>query len=123
MIGYVTLGVSNMERAKNFYVELLKDKGASVLIDMDRIAFIGKSMQEPMLGVCIPYNEEPNHPGNGNMVATPAESKPDVDALYKKAIDLGATCDGEPGQRIPDMFYGAYVRDPDGNKLAFFVFG
>ncbi|MEE4110275.1 MAG: VOC family protein, partial [Halieaceae bacterium] len=123
MIGYVTLGVSNMERAKNFYVELLKDKGASVLIDMDRIAFIGKSMQEPMLGVCIPYNEEPNHPGNGNMVAIPAESKPDVDALYKKAIDLGATCDGEPGQRIPDMFYGAYVRDPDGNKLAFFVFG
>ena len=32
-------------------------------------------------------------------------------------------CDGEPGQRIPDMFYGAYVRDPDGNKLAFFQFG
>lgn len=123
MIGYVTLGVSDIERAKSFYTELLKDKGASVLVDMDRIAFIGKSMQEPMIGVCIPYNEEPNHPGNGNMAAIPAGSKPDVDALYKKAIDLGATCDGEPGQRIPDMFYGAYVRDPDGNKLAFFVFG
>jgi len=123
MLGYVTLGVSDMERAKAFYAELLKDQGASVLIEMDRIAFIGKSMQEPMIAVCIPYNEEPNHPGNGNMVAIPAGSKENVDAVYRRAIELGATCDGEPGQRIPDMFYGAYVRDPDGNKLAFFVFG
>ncbi|MBM1473585.1 VOC family protein, partial [Sulfitobacter mediterraneus] len=46
-----------------------------------------------------------------------------VDQLHQKALDLGATCDGPPGQRIPDRFYGAYVRDPDGNKLCFFVFG
>ena len=43
--------------------------------------------------------------------------------MHAKALSLGATCDGEPGQRIKDMFYGAYVRDPDGNKLAFFQFG
>jgi predicted lactoylglutathione lyase len=123
MLGYVTLGVSDMERAKNFYTELLKDLGATVVVDMERIAFIGKSMKEPMIAVCVPYNEEPNHPGNGNMTAIPAPSKEDVDAMYKKAIELGASCDGEPGQRIPDMFYAAYVRDPDGNKLAFYVFG
>jgi predicted lactoylglutathione lyase len=123
MIGYVTLGVSDMARAKAFYASLLEEMGASVLVDMDRIAFIGKSMDQPMIAVCIPYNEEPNHPGNGNMAAISAGTKENVDALYKKAIELGATCDGEPGQRIPDMFYGAYVRDPDGNKLAFYVFG
>ncbi|WP_439107501.1 VOC family protein [Congregibacter sp.] len=123
MIGYVTVGVSDMDRAKTFYSELLKDMGASVTVDMDRIAFIGKSMAEPMIAVCLPYDEEPNHPGNGNMVAISAGSKENADALYAKAIELGATCDGEPGQRIPDVFYGAYVRDPDGNKLAFFVFG
>lgn len=123
MIGYVTLGVSDMERAKSFYSTLLADMGASVLIDMERIAFIGTSMNEPMLAVCVPYDGEPSHPGNGNMVAIPAGTKENVDALYRKAIDLGASCDGEPGQRIPDMFYGAYVRDADGNKLAFFVFG
>jgi len=123
MIGYVTIGVSDMQRAKDFYTELLKEMGASVLIDMDRIAMIGKSMQEPMLAVCLPYDGEPNHPGNGNMVAITAGSKENVDALYRKAIELGASCDGEPGQRIPDMFYGAYVRDKDGNKLAFFFFG
>jgi predicted lactoylglutathione lyase len=76
-----------------------------------------------MVSVCVPYNEEPNHPGNGNMLAITAGSKENVDALYEKAIALGASCDGEPGQRIPDVFYGAYVRDPDGNKLAFFFFG
>ncbi len=127
MIGYVTLGVSDMGRAKQFYTDLLADLGAKVLMDMERIAFIGKSMgAPPMLAVCTPpFNGEPNHPGNGNMVAIPAGSKEAVDKLYHKAIELGATCDGEPGgQRIPDMFYGAYVRDPpDGNKLAFFEFG
>ena len=46
-----------------------------------------------------------------------------MDKLYNKAMELGASDDGAPGQRIPDRFYGAYVRDPDGNKLCFFVFG
>ena len=49
--------------------------------------------------------------------------KEKVDELYHKAKSLGGSCEGEPGQRIPDMFYGAYVRDPDGNKIAFYVFG
>ena len=76
-----------------------------------------------MLAICIPYNEQPQSPGNGNMVAPNPGSKEACDALYHMAIQLGASCEGEPGQRIPDMFYGAYVRDPDGNKLCFFQFG
>ncbi|TXS94010.1 VOC family protein [Parahaliea maris] len=123
MIGYVTIGVSDMEKAKAFYTALLEDLGASVLFDMDRIAMIGKGMGEPMLAVCIPYNEEDPSPGNGNMIAINPGSKELVDKLYHKAIELGGTCDGEPGQRIPDMFYGAYFRDPDGNKVAFYQFG
>ncbi|TNE94046.1 MAG: VOC family protein, partial [Gammaproteobacteria bacterium] len=85
MIGYVTLGVSDMARAKEFYSNLLGDLGAKVLLDMGRIAFIGKSMKEPMLAVCTPFDGEPNHPGNGNMLAIPPGSKEAVDALYKKA--------------------------------------
>ena len=123
MIGYVTLGVTNLDSAKAFYSELLGEMSASTLLEMDRIAFFGKDMASPMLAVCIPYNESDAHPGNGNMVAFNPGSKEACDALYQKAIALGATCDGEPGQRIPDMFYGAYVRDPDGNKLCFFQFG
>ena len=123
MIGYVTIGVNDMEKAKAFYTELLSDLGASLLMDMDRIAFVGTGMDAPMLSICIPYDENDPQPGNGNMVAFTASSKEQVGELYEKAKSLGATCEGEPGQRIPDMFYGAYVRDPDGNKLAFYVFG
>ncbi|PIE39447.1 MAG: glyoxalase [Gammaproteobacteria bacterium] len=122
MIGYVTLGVSDMERAKTFYQQLMPAFGAKLIMDMGRIAFFGKDMGQPMLAVCEPFDKNPNHPGNGNMVALQAESKAAVDEIYQKAIELGAVCEGEPGQRIPDTFYGAYVRDPDGNKLAFFVF-
>ena len=123
MIGYATLGVSDMERAKEFYMALLSDKGARLLFDGGRIAFIGESMDKPMVAVCIPYDEQAQHPGNGNMLAFPAESKEAAAALHAKALSLGGTDEGEPGQRMPDMFYGAYVRDPDGNKLVFYVFG
>ncbi|WP_026374807.1 VOC family protein [Aestuariibacter salexigens] len=123
MISYATLGVSDLEKAASFYEQLLGDFGVKRLVNMDRIVFIGKDMKSPMLAVCIPFDEQPSHPGNGNMLAFAPGSKEGVDALYKKAIELGASCDGEPGQRIPDVFYGAYVRDADGNKICFNHFG
>jgi predicted lactoylglutathione lyase len=123
MIGYVTVGVTDMEKAKAFYCELFADLGASLMMDMGRIAFIGTGTDAPMLGVCVPFDESDPQPGNGNMFAVAAASKEQAEELYNKAISLGATCDGPPGQRMPDMFYGAYVRDPDGNKMVFYVFG
>jgi len=119
MIGYTTLGVKNLDAAKAFYTKLFD---AEVLVDVGRLAMIGKSMNAPMIAVCEPYNEEAPHPGNGVMVAFPGGSKEGAKALYDKAIELGASCDGEPGQRIDNVFYGAYVKDPDGNKLCFFDF-
>ncbi|MEM7547785.1 MAG: VOC family protein [Pseudomonadota bacterium] len=123
MIGYTTIGVTDMDAAKTFYSELFADQGAKVQIDAGRIAMIGKSPMEPMVAVCTPYDGNAPSPGNGGMIAFHAGSKEAADAMYNKAISLGATDEGEPGQRIPDRFYGAYVRDPDGNKLCFFVFG
>lgn len=122
MISYVTLGVSDLAAAKKFYSELLADLGAKVLLDNSRISFIGKSMATPMLAVCIPFNEEPASAGNGTMVSFASASKEGVDAMYNKAIALGATCEGAPGERIPNVFYGAYVKDVDGNKLCFNLF-
>ncbi|MEL7153678.1 MAG: VOC family protein [Pseudomonadota bacterium] len=123
MIGYSTIGVSDMEKAKQFYCDLFADQGAGVVIDAGRIAMIGSAPDKPMVAVCTPFNGEAPEPGNGNMIAFPAGEKGTVDKLYEKAMSLGATDEGAPGQRIPDRFYGAYVRDPDGNKLCFFVFG
>ena len=122
MIGYTTIGVNDMERAKKFYCDLFADKGAKVVIDEGRIAFIGTKRGEPMLAVCDPYDKEVPTPGNGVMIAFTIDEKEEADALYARALELGATCDGPPGQRIPDRFYGAYVRDHDGNKLCFFKF-
>ena len=123
MIGYTTIGVADMDKAKAFYCDLFADQGAKVLVDAGRIAMIGPKMGEPMVAVCTPYDGEAPNCGNGGMIAFPAVSKDEAAALYERAISLGATDEGEPGQRIEGRFYGAYVRDPDGNKLCFYVFG
>jgi predicted lactoylglutathione lyase len=84
---------------------------------------IGTAMDKPCVAVCVPFDENDPNPGNGNMIALSAESKEMVDKLHAKALELGASDEGAPGQRIADMFYGGYFRDPDGNKAVFFVFG
>ncbi len=119
MIGYVTIGTNDMDRAVTFYDALLGEVGAKRLMDMDRIKFYGTAPDAAMLAICNPYNEEAQNCGNGNMVAIPGGDRAGVDKLYAKAIELGATDEGEPGERMP-VFYGAYVRDLDGNKLCFF---
>lgn len=119
MLGYVTIGVKDMGRAEGFYNALLAEIGAKQLFGQDRIKFYGTGPEDSMLAVCIPYDEEEAQPGNGCMVAIPGGSRDGVDKLYAKAMELGATDEGEPGERLP-IFYGAYVRDLDGNKLCFF---
>ncbi len=119
MLGYSTIGVNDMDRAVAFYDALLGEIGAKQLIGVDRIKFYGTEPGSAMLAICIPYDEQAQHPGNGNMVAIPGGDRAGVDKLYAKAIELGATDEGPPGERMP-VFYGAYVRDLDGNKLCFF---
>ena len=120
MIGYTTIGVNDMARAEAFYGALLAELGASQLFGQDRIKFYGTGMDGAMLAICIPYDDLAQNPGNGKMVAIPAGGGDNVDKLYAKAIELGAADEGEPGERVPGVFYGAYVRDLDGNKLCFY---
>lgn len=122
MIGYTMIGSNDLEKAKTFYSALLAEMGAKMVMDIGRGAFYGVKQGQPMLAVCIPYDKQPATVGNGNMVALPAGSRENVDKLHAKAISLGATDEGAPGERIPG-FYGGYFRDLDGNKLAFFHMG
>jgi len=119
MLGYTTIGSNDLDRAVAFYDALLAEIGVKQLFGTDRIKFYGTSTNESMLALCIPYDEQPQDRGNGWMIAIPGGSKEGVDALHAKALELGATDDGPPGDRIPNAFYGAYVRDLDGNKLCF----
>lgn len=122
MIAYTTLGTNDMDKAKAFYTSLFAEIGARVLLDMGRLATIGTAMNQPMLAVCRPFNKEPASAGNGTMVAFNAGGRDKVESLYAKALSLGASCEGQPSERMPS-FYAAYVRDPDGHKLAFIHMG
>lgn len=122
MIGYSMIGTNDLDRAKAFYNALLGEMGAKIMMDVGRGVFYGVKMGQPMLGVAIPFNKEPATVGNGNMIALVAGSRENVDTLHAKAISLGASDEGAPGERMPG-FYAGYFRDLDGNKLAFFHMG
>ncbi len=115
MIGYVTLGTNDLERAAQFYDALLAELGARRLMSTDRFINWAVDPSAPALSLIKPFDKTPATVGNGVMVALSAGSKEKVDALYEKAMQLGAQDEGAPGLRGP--LYAAYFRDPDGNKL------
>lgn len=119
MIGYVTVGTNDMQRAAAFYDALFGAMGATRTMDMERYIAWGVSLDKPGFCIAKPFNDEPATVGNGVMIAFGVDSPALVDALYNKAMDMGATDEGGPGPR-GGGFYAAYFRDLDGNKLNFF---
>lgn len=122
MIGYVTLGTNDLPRACAFYDALLGELGATRIMEGDRFVAWGTDMQSPSLGVITPFDRQEACRGNGTMVALVVRKPEQVDALYRKALELGGTDEGAPGERFKG-FYAAYFRDLDGNKLNFFCMG
>ena len=123
MIGYVTIGTSDLGRAVSFYDTVLSELGASQLYSTARMAAWGTSKNGPVLMVTLPYDENSATVGNGVMVALAAKNREVVDAVYRKAVELGATDEGPPGPRGTSGFYAGYFRDLDGNKLNVFISG
>ena len=123
MIGYATIGTNDLERAKVFYDAVLAPLGGRrTFANGERMQFYGSKDTPGMIAVSKPYDEQPASVGNGSMFGLPAASTEQVDAVHSAAIAAGAICDGPPGQRMP-TFYGAYFRDPDGNKICIFKLG
>ena len=120
MIGYVTLGTDNIARAAAFYDALLATLGAKRFMESDSFIAWGTSATQPSLAVIRPHNGQPASVGNGGMVALVVQTPAQVDALYNKAIELGATDEGAPGPRGTSGFYAGYFRDLDGHKLNVF---
>lgn len=125
MIAYSTIGTNDLEKAKAFYSALFAEFGLKELFQRPDGGYVayGTEMGKPMFGICKPWNGEAADPGNGNMVAIAAKNGAQVKAMYDKAISLGATCEGKPGERLNGMLSCGYVRDLDGNKLNFFCMG
>jgi catechol 2,3-dioxygenase-like lactoylglutathione lyase family enzyme len=122
MIGYVTLGSNDFEKAKAFYDAVLAPLGAERTMSGETMQGYGGPGEGPMLGVCKPYDGKPATGGNGTMVALTAKSREIVNAVHAAALAGGGADEGAPGLR-GDTFYGAYFRDLDGNKLCVFHYG
>ena len=122
MIGYVTLGTNDIQRAAAFYDALLGEMGAKRAMDYESLVMWATKPGAPAIGVIKPYDKKEATVGNGMMVALAVDSKHKVDALHKKALALGAKSEGAPGPR-GEGFYAGYFRDLDGNKLNFFHMG
>jgi len=120
MIGYVTLGTNDLERATAFFDELMVLIGAGRFMEGEAFVAWGTSPEAPGLSVTKPYDGKPATIGNGMMVALAAKNTDQVDALHAKAMELGGADEGAPGPRGDSGFYAAYFRDLDGNKLSAF---
>jgi catechol 2,3-dioxygenase-like lactoylglutathione lyase family enzyme len=129
MFTYICLGTNNLARAARFYDATLAALGLARCDTAGEPQWDGwvgwgtyadHGAKEVALWLCKPFNGGPATTGNGAMVALRARSWAEVDRFHAEALLHGGTSEGAPGLRPqynPD-FYSAYVRDPDGNKLA-----
>ncbi|MET0182964.1 MAG: VOC family protein [Caulobacterales bacterium] len=119
MLSHVMIGSNNLERSAAFYDQVLGALGAKQFMKMEnRIGY--RSESGPAVMLCAPFDGEPAHPANGSMLSFSAPNQEAVAAFHAAALANGGTCEGPPGPRGgPDSkAYLAYVRDPDGNKIA-----
>ena len=120
MIGYVTIGAKDSEASGIFYDAVLGALGEErKFSDGGWIGWGAKGSDNHSVYVCPPFNKEPATFGNGMMIAFPAQSKAEVEAAYKAGLAHGGADEGGPGFRPADQqsWYGAYLRDPTGNKI------
>ncbi|RIJ30997.1 VOC family protein [Henriciella algicola] len=123
MIGYVTFGTNDIQRAAKFYDAIAAEMGTGRMMDFE--TFIAWGAWDGPAGIAAtkPFDGKPASVGNGTMVALQAKDRAQVDKLYEIALANGGSDEGAPGPRGEDGFYAAYFRDPDGNKLNAFTTG
>jgi len=112
---YCVLGTNNMPAAMTFYDSLFEQTELNQVLSTDRMTFW--QCEDFAFAIAIPFNEEAATNGNGTMIGLNVGSIEEVQRLHNKAIELGGTCEGKPGQRGPK--FSAYVRDLDKNKIVF----
>lgn len=122
MIGYVTLGSDDLERSARFYDLVLTELGAKRITSSDTFIAWANAPKQTLLSIIKPYDGGAATSGNGTMVAFKMESPEKVQSIYYVALAAGAADEGAPGPRGAGGFYGAYCRDLDSNKLAFYCY-
>jgi catechol 2,3-dioxygenase-like lactoylglutathione lyase family enzyme len=120
MFNHVFLGTNDIEKSRSFYDKV-----------MGALGFKGHELPHGTvypsasgsLIVAKPANGEPASISNGHTLGLKAKNYDEVDAWHQAGLEAGGTCEGAPGFRenSPGNMYGAYLRDPDGNKICVFT--
>jgi catechol 2,3-dioxygenase-like lactoylglutathione lyase family enzyme len=118
LMSHVSVGVADLARAAAFYDAALAPLGGRRILDEGSHG-IGYGRHFPEFWIGPPHDGGTAAPGNGVHIAFAANSHAEVDQFYAAAIAAGASDDGPPGPRphYGEEYYGAFVRDPDGNKI------
>lgn len=124
MFSHVTLGTRDLDAASAFYDAILAPLGLrrrAVTPDggPPSSCWVMQDSALPRFYVYVPWNGKPARAGNGSMVAFMAPSREAVHAAHAAGLLAGGADEGLPGPRprYGDGYYGAYLRDPDGNKV------
>lgn len=120
MIGYVTVGTNDYQRALAFFDALLPEVGGKRAFEGPNGQFYEFSSGS-VFGVLRPFDDRPASGGNGAMIAFKVSAEDRVRAAHAKALALGATDEGAPGPRGSRGFYSGYFRDADGNKFCVYL--
>ncbi|CAG4888501.1 VOC family protein [Paraburkholderia saeva] len=122
MLSHVFIGVTRFERAFDFYGPLTHELGLQLKFRDDArpwAGWVSPDAPRPLFLIGAPFDGQPATCGNGAMIALLARDRASVDRAHAAALTHGGACEGPPGLR-PEYhahYYGAYFRDPDGNKL------
>jgi catechol 2,3-dioxygenase-like lactoylglutathione lyase family enzyme len=119
MFSHFTLGSNDLEKAWAFYDAVGAPLGLARLNTYPEAAGYGPKGGRPQLWVLRPLDKQPASVGNGITIGLDAPNRAAVDAAYAAAMVKGAKDEGAPGLRphYHPNYYGAYVRDLDGNKV------
>lgn len=118
MYSHVTLGTNDFEKAEKFYDAVMGALGHPVMFKASGVLSYGTPTGEKLF-ILKPFDQKEARPGNGVHAAFKVESRATVDAFHAAALANGGSDEGPPGLRphYHPNYYGAYVRDPDGNKI------
>ena len=117
MLSHVSLGTNDADRAAAFYDPVLATLGIRKICE--REVSIDSGVSKTVFSLEKPSDGKPASVGNGVHIAFDAGTRGQVDEFYRVALANGGTDAGAPGLR-PEYdanYYGAFVRDPDGNKI------